>query len=61
MSCKRASSALKKIDGVKEVATDKKRHALTIVYDDEKVTLEQIREALKKSGRPMGDKVEYLD
>ncbi len=60
MSCKGVSSALKKLDGVKEVSTDKKKHTATIVFDDDKVSLAQIRKALQDKGRPMGDRVEYL-
>ncbi|MBI5846540.1 MAG: heavy-metal-associated domain-containing protein [Nitrospirae bacterium] len=44
-----ASFAVEALDGVKKVDDDQEKHTLTIVFDDRKVTVDAIKEALIKA------------
>lgn len=45
-----ASFAVEALDGVKKVDDDQEKHTLTIVFDDKKVTVDAIKDALTKAG-----------
>jgi len=51
-----ASFAVEALDGVKKVDDDQEKRTLTIVFDDKKVTVDAIKEALIKANhRPEGN------
>jgi copper chaperone CopZ len=54
------SSALKKVDGVKDVKISMEKAVATIVYDDEKTDANALAEVLKDRGFPPKGKPKFL-
>lgn len=55
-----ASFAVEALDGVKKVDDDQEKHTLTIVFDDKKVTVDAIKEALIKANHRVEGNGEIL-
>ncbi|HOD34994.1 MAG TPA: cation transporter [Syntrophales bacterium] len=54
------SSALKKMDGVKDVRINMEKATATIVYDDTKTAVEAMAQVLKDRGFPPKGNPTYL-
>jgi mercuric ion binding protein len=54
------SSALKKVDGVKDVKIDTKRATATIVYDDAKTNVDALSKVLEDKGFPPKGKPRFM-
>jgi copper chaperone CopZ len=54
------SSALKKVDGVKDVKINMDKATATIVYDDEKTDAKALAKVLKDRGFPPEGKPKFL-
>ncbi|MBI5633053.1 MAG: hypothetical protein HZA15_06200 [Nitrospirae bacterium] len=55
-----ASFAVEALAGVKKVDDDQEKHTLTIVFDDKKVTVDAIKEALIKANHRVEGNGELL-
>lgn len=55
-----ASDAARSVPGITFVDDDMMNATLTLVYDEEKTSIENIREAMKKAEFPIEGEPEYL-